>query len=183
MVVVTSLLNLVILPCMNNAVDLSLSTLISRSREIETHDSIIILLLPSVMTISNQSWKRGFGKHSLFFTAYLGTGLLTEFSLPQGDPQSILVILLTYMSLWKRLILIAVKASIWCEFDDGALESACNRLRSSQWTLSLSLSIYIYGTLTPSHKSGKKWGKVSGPYAVCRSACIMYTYVTCNIIL
>ena len=48
-----------------------------------------------------------------------------------------------------------------------------------QWTLSL----YIYGTLTPSHKSGKKWGKISGPYAVCRSACIMYTYVTCNIIL
>ena len=46
-----------------------------------------------------------------------------------------------------------------------------------------SLSLYIYGTLTPSHKSGKKWGKVSGPYAVCRSACIMYTYVTCNIIL
>ena len=41
----------------------------------------------------------------------------------------------------------------------------------------------IYGTLTPSHKSGKKWGKVSGPYAVCRSACIVYTYVTCNIIL
>ena len=35
-----------------------------------------------------------------------------------------------------------------------------------QWTLSL----YIYGTLTPSHKSGKKWGKVSGPYAVCRWA-------------
>ena len=22
------------------------------------------------------------------------------------------------------------------------------------------LSLYIYGTLTPSHKSGKKWGKV-----------------------
>ena len=50
---------------------------------------------------------------------------------------------------------------------------------TSQWTLSL----YIYGTLAPSHKSGKKWGEVSGPYAVCRSACIMYTYVTCNIIL
>ena len=49
--------------------------------------------------------------------------------------------------------------------------------------LSLSLSIYIYGTLIPSHKSGKKWGKVSGPYAVCRSAFIMYTYVTFNIIL
>ena len=27
----------------------------------------------------------------------------------------------------------------------------------------------------------KKWGKVSGPYAVSRSACIMYTYVTCII--
>ena len=36
----------------------------------------------------------------------------------------------------------------------------------TQWTLSL----YIYGALTSSHKSGKKWGKVSGPYAVCRSA-------------
>ena len=48
----------------------------------------------------------------------------------------------------------------------------------THWTLSL--SIYIYGTLTPSHKSGKKWGKVPGPYAVCRSACIMYTYVTWN---
>ena len=24
-------------------------------------------------------------------------------------------------------------------------------------------SLSIYGTLTPSHKSGKKWGKVSGP--------------------
>ena len=41
----------------------------------------------------------------------------------------------------------------------------------------------IYGTLTPSHKSGKKSGKVSGPYAVCRSAGIMYKYVTCNILL
>ena len=49
--------------------------------------------------------------------------------------------------------------------------------------LTHSLSISIYETLTPSHKSGKKWGKVLGPYAVCRSACIMYTYVTCNIIL
>ena len=42
----------------------------------------------------------------------------------------------------------------------------------------LSLSIYIYGTLTPSHKSGKKSGKVSGSYVVCRSAGIMYKYVT-----
>ena len=50
-------------------------------------------------------------------------------------------------------------------------------------SLSLSLYIYIYGTLTPSYKSGKKWGKVSGPYAVCRSSCIVYRYVTCNIIL
>ena len=42
--------------------------------------------------------------------------------------------------------------------------------------LSLSLYIYmaIYITLTPSHKSGKKGGKVSGLYAVCRSASIMY---------
>ena len=52
----------------------------------------------------------------------------------------------------------------------------------AQWTIYI--YIYIYGTLTPSHKSGKKWGEpVSGPYAVCRSAYIMYTYVTCNIIL
>ena len=39
------------------------------------------------------------------------------------------------------------------------------------------LSLYIYGTLPPSYKSGKKWGKVSGPFAVCRSA--HYVYI-CN---
>ena len=48
------------------------------------------------------------------------------------------------------------------------------------WAPPSELYVYIYGTLTPSHKSGKKSGKVSGLYAVCRSACIMYTYVTCN---
>ena len=34
------------------------------SWEIETNDSMIIILFPSAMSVSNQSWKRGFGKYS-----------------------------------------------------------------------------------------------------------------------
>ena len=46
----------------------------------------------------------------------------------------------------------------------------------AQWTLSL--YIYIYGTLTPSHKSGKKWGKVSGPLRGLQVS-LHYVYI-CN---
>ena len=45
------------------------------------------------------------------------------------------------------------------------MRSACQVYHKSPVN---SLSLYIYGTLTPSHKSGKTWGKVSGPYAVSR---------------
>ena len=42
----------------------------------------------------------------------------------------------------------------------------------------LSLYIYIYGTLTPSYKSGKKGGKVSGPYHGLQVS-LHYVYI-CN---
>ena len=60
---------------------------------------------------------------------------------------------------------------LWC---NAIIATTKNHMINETWRpvefSELSLSIYIYGTLTPSHKSGKKWGKVSGPYAVCRSA-------------